>query len=94
MYNLAKTDKTKLKIKIIMKLIFNLIEQLRKRLPPAASSASPPSHQSKKLIHFLTHEERPDFDGPKIARNCPKIIFAFDRNFQNSKIKLKNDPLK
>merc|ERR1712082_155247 len=29
-----------------------------------------------------------------VARNCPKIIFAFDRKFQNSKIKLKNDPLK
>ena len=51
MYNLAKTDKTKHKIKIIMKLNFNLIEQLRKRFPPAASPAaspSPLSHQSKK----------------------------------------------
>ena len=45
---MAKTDKTKLKIKIIMKLNFNLIEQLRKHFPPAASPASPPSHQSKK----------------------------------------------
>ena len=50
----------------------------------------------KKLIHFLTQKERPDFDGPKskIAQNCPKIIFAFDRKFQNSKTKHKNYPLK
>ena len=27
-------------------------------------------------------------------RNCPRIIFAFDHLFQNSKIKLKNDPFK
>merc|ERR1712082_12368 len=50
----------------------------------------------KKVIHFLTHKECPDFDGPKskIARNCPKIIFAFDRKIPNSKTKLKNEPLK
>ena len=50
----------------------------------------------KKVIHFLTHKERPDFDGPKskIAWNCPKIIFAFDQKIPNSKTKLQNDPLK
>merc|ERR1712002_706666 len=50
---------------------------------------------SSVLIHFLTHKERPDFDGPKskLARNCPKIIFAFDQKIPNSKTKLKNDPL-
>ena len=26
--------------------------------------------------------------------NCPRIIFAFDHIFQNSKIQLKNEPLK
>ena len=42
----------------------------------------------KKLIYFLTYKEGPDFDGSKskIARNCPKIIFAFDRKFLNSKM--------
>ena len=68
------------------------------KIPPAPSppAPSPPYTSLKKVIHFLTHKERPDFDGPKskIAQNCPKIIFAFDRNFQNSKTKLKNDPLK
>ena len=41
----------------------------------------------KKLIHFLTQKEHPDFDGPKskIAQNCPKIIFAFDQKYQNLK---------
>ena len=40
---------------------------------------------SSVLIHFLTDKERPDFDGPKskIARNCPKINFAFDRKIPN-----------
>ena len=44
---------------------------------------------------LLTHKEHPDFNGSKskIAKNCPKVIFAFDRKFQNSKTKLKNDPL-
>ena len=44
----------------------------------------------------MTHKERPDFDGPKskIARNCPKINFAFDQKIPNSKTKVKNDPLK
>ena len=43
----------------------------------------------KKVIHFLTHKEHPDFDGPKskIARN-------FDWKIPNSKMKLKNDPFK
>ena len=42
----------------------------------------------------MTNKEHPDFDGPKskMAWNCPKIIFAFDRKFQNSKTKLRNDP--
>ena len=50
---------------------------------------------SSVLIHFWTHKERPDFDGPKskIARNCLKINFAFDQKIPNSKTKLKNDPL-
>merc|ERR1712030_115802 len=46
--------------------------------------------------HFLTHMECPHFDGhkSKIARNCPKINFAFDQKIPNSKTKVKNDPLK
>ena len=49
----------------------------------------------KKVIHFLTNKERPDFqkNWTLLARNCPKIIFAFDRKIPNSKTKLKNDPL-
>merc|ERR1712082_364838 len=49
----------------------------------------------KKVIHFLTNKERPDFKKKwtLLARNCPKIIFAFDRKIPNSKTKLKNDPL-
>ena len=60
------------------------IKQLQKHFPspsPSPAAAAPaPSHQSKKLIHLLTHKERPDFDGSKskIAQNCPNIIFAFD----------------
>merc|ERR1712030_240221 len=51
---------------------------------------------SSVVIHFFTHKESPDFDGPKskIAQNCPKINFAFDQKIQNSKTKVKNDPLK
>ena len=49
----------------------------------------------KKVIHFLTNKERPDFqkNWTLLARNCPKIIFAFDRKIPNSKTKLKNYPL-
>merc|ERR1711984_7248 len=34
------------------------------------------------------------FQTQKQTKNCPRIIFAFEHDFQNSKIKLKNDPLK
>ena len=50
----------------------------------------------KKVIHFLTNKERPDFKKKWTlqAWNCPKINFAFDQKILNSKTKLKNDPLK
>merc|ERR1712082_482754 len=50
----------------------------------------------KKVIHFLTNKERPDFKKKWTlqARNCLKINFAFDQKILNSKTKLKNDPLK
>ena len=42
----------------------------------------------KKVIHFLTNKERPDFqtNWTFLAQNCPKINFAFDQKILNSKM--------
>ena len=84
---------------IVRRLILLLTEKFQtknksKKLPLKVKKKR--FFNSSVLIHFLTHKERPDFDGPKskIARNCPKINFAFDQKIQNSKTKVKNDPLK
>ena len=62
-------------------------DPLRTKLSDFSSSFSV-TPVLKKLIHFLTHKERPDFDGPKskIAQNCPNFNFAFDRKIPNSKM--------
>ena len=68
------------------------IKQLQTRLPPPpppSPSPAPPSHQSKKLIHFLTHKENPDFDGLKAK--LPEIV---QRPFSKLKNQTKKLPLK